>query len=87
VCVVLLLIWFVVSIGNSIVADVCVLLCDVCIKKLNWNLEIRMDDKDINIPLCENETEEDDTEKHSEPVKNDNKRNKANTCLLYLTKT
>jgi len=40
----------------------------VCIKKYNWNLEIRMDNNDVHIPLYENEIEDDDTEKQSETV-------------------
>jgi len=37
------------------------------------------DKDDVNIPLCENEIEEDDTEKQSETVEVDKRRNKAST--------
>jgi len=73
-----------------IVADVCITtdVCDVCIRKLNWNLEIRMDDKDVHIPFCENEIEENDTEKHFEIVEIDKRRTKANTygCWRYFSR-
>jgi len=53
------------------------------------NLEIGMAEEDINIPLCENEIEEDDFKKQSETVEGDkNKRDKITTsdCWKYLTK-